>query len=194
MPFWKRPDATLRRWFALILLPLLLGAAGAVSAQGHGIDVRRAAVSVADDHYVLEADFDIALSAPLEEALNKGIPLYFVLEFEMVRPRWYWFNDRALSTQQTYRLSYSALTRQYRIGFGAFYQNYPSLGEALQVMSRLRRRYDLDPGALSRGTAYIAALRLRLDISQLPRPFNLNALGSREWSLGSDWHRWTVTP
>lgn len=194
MPFWKRPDAILRRWLALLLLPLLLAAAGGVSAQGHGIEVRRAAVSVADDHYVLEADFDVTLSAPLEEALNKGIPLYFVLEFEMVRPRWYWFNDRAVSTQQGYRLSYSALTRQYRIGVGAFYQNFPTLSEALQVMSRLRRRYDLEAGAISRGTAYIAALRLRLDISQLPRPFNLNALGSREWSLGSDWHRWTVTP
>jgi hypothetical protein len=194
MPFWKRPDAAWRRWLALLLLPLLLGTAGGAGAQGHGIEVRRAAVSVGEDYYLLEADFDVALSAPLEEALNKGIPLYFVLEFEMVRPRWYWFNDRAIGTQQTYRLSYSALTRQYRIGVGAFYQNYPSLGEALQVMSRLRRRYDLEPGALSRGTAYIAGLRLRLDISQLPRPFNLNALGSREWSLGSDWHRWTVTP
>ena len=194
MRFWKRPEPARWRWLALLVLPLLFGIADAALAQAHGIDVRRAALSVAEDHYVLEADFDIALSAPLEDALSKGIPLYFVLEFEMVRPRWYWFNDRAVSTQQTYRLSYSALTRQYRIGVGAFYQNYPSLAEALQVMSRLRRRYDLEPGALSRGTAYIAALRLRLDISQLPRPFNLNALGSREWSLGSDWHRWTVTP
>jgi hypothetical protein len=178
----------------LLLLPLLLIIADRVLAQNHGIEVRRAAVSFAEDHYVLEADFDVVLSAPLEEALSKGIPLYFVLEFELVRPRWYWFNDRAVTSQQAYRLSYNALTRQYRIGVGAFYQNYPSLAEALQVMSRLRRRNELEPGALSRGTAYMAGLRLRLDISQLPRPFNLNALGSREWSLGSDWHRWTVTP
>ena len=96
--------------------------------------------------------------------------------------------------QQQYRLSFNALTRQYRISFGAFYQNFPTLGEALQLMSRLRWRQELEPGALSKGTPYVAGLRLRLDTSQLPKPFNLIALGSREWSLGSDWYRWTVTP
>jgi len=58
----------------------------------------------------------------------------------------------------------------------------------------VRRREDLDPGTLSKGTTYTAGLRLRLDTSQLPKPFNLNALGSREWNIGSDWVRWAVTP
>jgi hypothetical protein len=187
-PFWKKFEA------AALLLALLFPALGALAAQPHGIEVRRAVVVPAEDYYVLDADIDITLSAPLEDALHKGIPLYFQLEFEMVRSRWYWFNDKPVTLQQRYRLSYSALTRQYRIGIGAFYQNFVTLSEALQVLSRVRRREDLDPGALSKGVVYMAGLRLRLDTSQLPRPFNLNALGSREWSLGSDWYRWTVTP
>lgn len=177
-----------------LLLSLLLAATAAFAAQPHGIEVRRAVVVPAEDYYVLDADIDIVLSAPLEDALNKGIPLYFLLEFEMVRSRWYWFNDKAVALQQQYRLSYNALTRQYRVGVGAFYQNFATLGEALQSLSRVRRREELDPGALAKGSTYSAGLRLRLDTSQLPRPFNLNALGSREWSLGSDWYRWTVTP
>lgn len=187
-PFWKKFEA------AALLLALLFSAFAALAAQPHGIEVRRAVVVPAEDYYVLDADIDITLSAPLEDALHKGIPLYFQLEFELVRSRWYWFNDKAVTLQQQYRLSYSALTRQYRIGIGAFYQNFVTLSEALQVLSRVRRREDLDPGALSKGSVYMAGLRLRLDTSQLPRPFNLNALGSREWSLGSDWYRWTVTP
>ena len=187
-PFWKKFEA------AALLLALLFSVFAAAAAQPHGIEVRRAVVVPADDYYVLDADIDIALSAPLEDALHKGIPLYFQLEFELVRSRWYWFNDKAVTLQQQYRLSYSALTRQYRIGIGAFYQNFVTLPEALQALSRIRRREDLDPGALSKGSVYTAGLRLRLDTSQLPRPFNLNALGSREWSLGSDWYRWTVTP
>ncbi len=187
-PFWKKFEA------AALLLALLFSTFGALAAQLHGIEVRRAVVVPAEDYYVLDADIDIVLSAPLEDALHKGIPLYFQLEFEMVRSRWYWFNDKAVTLQQQYRLSYSALTRQYRIGIGAFYQNFATLSEALQVLSRVRRREDLDPSALSKGSIYMAGLRLRLDTSQLPRPFNLNALGSREWSLGSDWYRWTVTP
>ncbi|MBX3665614.1 MAG: DUF4390 domain-containing protein [Burkholderiales bacterium] len=188
-PFWKRSD-----FRALPLLLLLLAATAAFAAQPHGIEVRSASFAAADDHYVLDADIDVVLSAPLEDALNKGIPLYFTLEFELVRPRWYWFNDRAMTREQQYRLSYSALTRQYRIGIGAFYQNFPTLREALQVMSKVRRREEPEPGSLSKGTAYTAGLRLRLDTSQLPKPFNLNALGSREWNLGSEWYRWTVTP
>lgn len=187
-PFWKKFEA------AALLLALLFSALGALAAQPHGIEVRRAVVVPAEDFYVLDADIDITLSAPLEDALHKGIPLYFQLEFEMVRSRWYWFNEKPVTLQQRYRLSYSALTRQYRIGVGAFYQNFVTLSEALQVLSRVRRREDLDTGALSKGLVYMAGLRLRLDTSQLPRPFNLNALGSREWSLGSDWYRWTVTP
>lgn len=187
-PFWKKFNA------AALLLALVLAAASVFAAQPHGIEVRRAAFIAADDHYVLDADIDIVLSAPLEDALNKGIPLYFLLDFELVRSRWYWFNDKVISREQPYRLSFSALTRQYRIGVGAFYQNFPTLAEALQVMSKVRRREDLDAGTLSKGTTYTAGLRLRLDTSQLPKPFNLNALGSREWSLGSEWYRWTVTP
>lgn len=187
-PFWKKFNA------AALLLALVLAAVSVFAAQPHGIEVRRAAFIAADDHYVLDADIDIVLSAPLEDALNKGIPLYFLLDFELVRSRWYWFNDKVISREQPYRLSFSALTRQYRIGVGAFYQNFPTLAEALQVMSKVRRREDLDAGTLSKGTTYTAGLRLRLDTSQLPKPFNLNALGSREWSLGSEWYRWTVTP
>jgi hypothetical protein len=177
-----------------LLLALILFSPVTQAAQPHGIEVRRATVSPVEDAYVLDADIDIVLSAPLEEALSKGIPLYFQLEFEMVRSRWYWFNEKAVTLQQQYRLSYNALTRQYRIGVGAFYQNFVTLNEALQFLSRVRRREELESGALSKGSVYTAALRLRLDTTQLPRPFNLNALGSREWSLGSDWYRWTVAP
>lgn len=209
-PFWKKFDAPAQkprmREFALLisktslmrksllLLALLMSTFSAYAAQPHGIEVRRAVVAPAEEAYVLDADIEIVLSAPLEEALHKGIPLYFLLEFEMVRSRWYWFNDKAVVLQQQYRLSYSALTRQYRIGVGAFYQNFVTLNEALQFLSRVRRREEMEPGALSKGSTYMAGLRLRLDTTQLPRPFNLNALGSREWSLGSDWYRWTVIP
>ncbi|HSQ02663.1 MAG TPA: DUF4390 domain-containing protein [Burkholderiales bacterium] len=176
------------------LLAVWLALATAFSAHAQGIDVRRAAFYMAEDAYVLEAEFDIALTHTLEEALNKGVPLYFLLEFELIRPRWYWFNDKVLSSEQEYRLSYNALTRQYRIGVGPLHQNFATQSDALNFMSRIRRREMLEPGALRKDTTYIAALRLRLDTSQLPKPFQLTALGSREWTLSSDWYRWSVTP
>jgi hypothetical protein len=173
-------------WIAIVAIV----APAVVHAQG--IEIKKPSVSITEDAYVLEAQFDITLTPTLEEVLNKGVPLYFALEFELIRPRWYWFNDRLISLQLQYKLSYNALTRQYRLGVGNLYQNFPSLSEALEVMSRLRRRQEVEPGSLRRENAYTAALRFRLDTSQLPKPFQLNALGSSQWHVSSDWYRWTV--
>jgi len=62
------------------------------------------------------------------------------------------------------------------------------------VMGNVRRRVDIDPGALRKDSSYVAGVRMRLDTSQLPRPFQLNAVGSRDWYVASDWQRWTVSP
>ena len=175
---------------ALCALALAFGAA----AHAEGIEVRNAALVAGEEGYFLEADFEIALNPTLEEALNKGVPLYFLLEFEVIRPRWYWLNEKVLNNQQQYRLAYNALTRQYRLGLGSLFQNFGSLSEALDFLSRVRRRQVLEPGTLTKGTTYVAGVRMRLDVSQLPKPFQLNALASRDWNFGSEWHRWSVTP
>jgi len=181
-------------WIVAALAAFLLGYFAAAPARADGIEVRKAALVAAEDGYFLEAEFDIALTHTLEDALNKGVPLYFMLEFELIRPRWYWLNEKIASKRQQYRLGYNALTRQYRVGIGSLYQNFATLAEALAFLSRVRLSEIAEPGALGKGASYTAALRMRLDSSQLPRPFQISAVGSREWSVGSDWHRWTVSP
>jgi hypothetical protein len=181
-------------WFVALLAAFLLGLAAASPARADGIEVKKAVLALSEDGYFLEADFDIALTQTLEEALNKGVPLYFTLEFELIRPRWYWLNEKIANKRQQYRLGYNALTRQFRVGIGSLYQNFATLAEALTFLSRVRVSEIAEPGALGKGTSYTAALRMRLDSSQLPRPFQISAVGSREWSVSSDWHRWTVSP
>lgn len=181
-----------RSWLAL--LAALWLALTPVPGGAEGIEVRSAALVPADDGYYLDATFEIVLTHALEEALNKGIPLHFLVEFELTRPRWYWLNEKVANLQQRYRLSYNALTRQYRVGVGTLYQNFPSLAEALEFLSRVRLRDIAEPGALRKDSTYTAALRLRLDTSQLPRPFQISAVGSRDWNISSDWYRWTVAP
>jgi Domain of unknown function (DUF4390) len=118
--------------------------------------------------------------------------LYFVLDFEMIRSRWYWTNEKIGTLQQQQRLSYNTLTRQYRVAAGALYQNFSTLKEALDTLSRVRRKIEIEAGALRKDTTYAAALRLRLDPAQLPKPFQLQT--GRNWDINSDWYRWTVTP
>jgi hypothetical protein len=176
-----------------LVLWLAMGGAGiANAAQTSGIEVRKAALTAFEEGYILEAEFDIQLTPLLDDVLHKGVPLYFTLEFEVMRPRWYWTNEKIVSIQQQQRLSFNTLTRQYRVGAGALYQNFPTLAEALAFMNRVRRREDIDPNVLRKDTGYAAALRMRLDAAQLPKPFQLNT--GRDWFIGSEWFRWTVTP
>jgi len=96
--------------------------------------------------------------------------------------------------RQQFKLSYNALTRQYRLSVGTLFQNYVTLEEAVNVMSQLHNRLVADKDALKKNQKYSAALRMKLDLSQLPKPFQVNALASKDWTLSSDWHRWEVTP
>ena len=178
------------RFFALCVAASALLGAGV--ARGDGIDVRKAAVTPVDDGYVIEAELDVRLTSVLDDALHKGVPLYFVLDFELIRARWYWTNEKVAVVQQQQRLSYNTLTRQYRVGVGALYQNFSTIKEALDYMSQVRRRLDVEPGALRKDTVYAAMLRMRLDVTQLPKPFQLQT--GRNWDMSSEWYRWTVTP
>lgn len=184
LPFWRRLACAVL--FGLALAP------GSLFAEG--IQVRSAELEAGTDGYRLNADFDISFTHTLEDALNKGVALYFVTEFELTRPRWYWFDQKVVELRQQFKLSYNALTRQYRLSVGTLYQNYATLDEAVNVMSQLHNRLVAKKGALEKDQKYDAALRMKLDLSQLPKPFQVNALASNEWTLSSDWHRWEVTP
>ena len=165
-----------------------------VASASEGISVRSATLEAVDDGYQLQADFDMAFSPRLEEAVNRGVALHFVVEFELSRPRWYWFDEKPIQLSQTYRISYTPLLRQYRLSVGNVYQNFTRFEEVTRVLSRLRGWHVADKGALKKDGIYQAGLRMRLDTTQLPKPFQVNAIASRDWTLASDWHRWTLTP
>ena len=172
----------------LLLLPL----AGAARADTIGI--QSAELVPDDDEYVLTAQFDVNINPTLEEALQNGVSLYFVLEFELGRPRWYWIDEKVAQLTVQYRLTYSPLTRQYRLATGLLGQQLESIDEVQRVLSRVAARPVVRKDALSPGTRYDAAVRLRLDVAQLPKPFQINALASRDWSLQSEWRRWIFVP
>ena len=179
---------------ARFLLLALAFAALAPAARAEGIAVTNATIEQADDGWSLDAAFDVQFSQRLEEAVNRGVPLYFIVEFELSKPRWYWFDDKPVRLSQTYRISYTPLLRQYRLSVGSVYQNFTRFEEVTRVLSRLRGWHVADKGALKKEQVYQASLRMRLDTAQLPKPFQLNAISSRDWTLDSDWHRWTIAP
>lgn len=185
----KNVTDRLRLWLLLFAFIPLLGWAAE-------IEVANPQLVAGDDGYVVSADFRFELNPRLEEAVTRGVVLYFVVDFDMTRARWYWLDEKLVSRSQTYSLSYHALTRQYRLAIGSgLHQSFVTLSDALAVLSRLRNWQVMDKSdkTLRPGDAVQAALRLRLDIAQLPRPFQISALGNRDWSLSSDWKSWPLT-
>jgi hypothetical protein len=175
----------------LVALVLLFASSRAPAAD---ISVRNPSLSAGEDGYTLSADFNINLNARLDEAIAKGVTLYFVVDFELSRSRWYWLDEQVISRSQTFQLSYHALTRQYRLSSGVLHQSFPSLDDAQRILSRLRNWQVLDKGSVRPDQTYLAAVRMRLDLTQMPKTFQVNALANRDWNLSSDWARWNFTP
>ncbi len=156
------------------------------------IDLKQATLNLSADqlHWVIAADFTLNLSPTVEDAVSKGVVLYFVTEFELIRPRWYWRDERSVTATMTYRLAYNALTRQYRVSInGGFQTSYGTLAEALGSITRLRGWTIADRDRIRTSDKYEAWLRLRLDTTQLPKPFQISAINNRDWNPQSEWKR-----
>ena len=173
---------------------LVLAVYAAVALAG-SIEPRKGVLSTAEDgSTVLNAEFVIDLGPRLEEAVSRGVPLYFNLEFELTRPRWWWSNENTVSKTTQYRLSYTALTRQYRLTTGNLHRNFTSLEEALRVMSRLVDIPVADKGTLKVGESYEVGMRLSLDRSQLPKPLQVDAIANKDWQVETRVLRWQYNP
>jgi hypothetical protein len=166
----------------------------AVATFAEPIEVINAALEVAETRYALYADFHVELTPPLLEALNNGLSLGFVVDFELKRPRWYWFDEKTASEKLEVRLSYLPLAQQYRLSSGALYQNFPTLAEALTALGAVHGWPVLSRDQVDNGRQYVASVRLRLDPAQLPTPFRVSAVTNREWTLASEWKRFAFTP
>ena len=171
-----------------------LACAAAVCARADEIDVVDARLAASEEGLLLSADFAFDFSPRLQEAVANGVPLHFVVEFELTRPRWWWFDQDTASRHTQWRLSYHALSRQYRLSSGALHQNFATLEEALEVMRRLRNWLVLERSVPLTGSQYEVAVRMRLDTAQLPRPLQVSAITNRELRLESPWKRFIFLP
>ena len=171
-------------------LALCFGAA----ASADTIQVTNAGLEVAETRYALYADFRLDLGLSLLEALNNGLSLGFLVEFELSRPRWYWFDAKSATEKLELQLAYLPLAQQYRLSSGALHQNFASLSEALTALGRIHGWPVFERDRVDNGQKYVAAVRMRLDPAQLPRPFRVSAVSNREWTLASDWKRFPFVP
>jgi hypothetical protein len=173
-------------WVGLVAALLLwLGAGGARAA----LDLQELAV---ERHDGVSVSFNVRLRLPpaVEEALQRGIPLYFAAEATLYRPRWYWRDERIARTRRSWRLSYQPLTSSWRVSQGGLHQSYDSQGEALAAISRATRWKLAELGQVVPDERYYVEFSYQLDTAQLPRPMQIGVGAQADWALGVEHTVW----
>lgn len=177
---------------AACLLALLVLTSSLGLAASSSIQIKAADLQLQDNHYTLDADVEINFDKDIEEAINKGVPLNFLLEFQIVSPRKYWFDDEVVTVTQNSTLSYHALTRQYLVNRNSHQQSFETLSEAKQAAVELTDWKVADKSLLEKGEVYNAALLIRLDQTKLPKAIQVEAIGSEKWNLMSEKFVWAL--
>ncbi len=147
-----------------------------------------------DDSVYLSAAVRFELPMVVEDALLKGIPMFFVAEADIYRDRWYWYDKRVTTATRTMRLAFQPLTRRWRLNIlpgaisvtglrASLSQNYDSLPEAMAAIQRISRWRIADAAEIDAASRHNVEFRFRLDLSQLPRPFQIGVAGQRDWTI-----------
>jgi hypothetical protein len=180
----------LARWLIGCSLCLLLAGNSAAATAVTQLRTERT-----DEGVYLSALVRFELSAVVEDALLKGIPAFFVIEADIFRDRWYWRDLRVASAARTLRLAYQPLTRRWRLNIApglmgnsaglraTLSQHYDTLPEALAAVQQVARWKIAELSDVDPGTAYLLDLNFRLDLSQLPRPFQIGVAGQKDWTI-----------
>ena len=190
-------DSPLRAWLfrcaaraSLVVLGLLMQP---VHAQSHG-EIRELQLERGTDGLYLSAALQLELPTIVQDALYKGISMHFIADAEVLRPRWYWTDKVVAHATRYLRLSYQPLTRRWRLaqaaapfaatGLGvSLEQNFDDLPEVLAALQRIARWKIADEGSLEDSLGYVVNFQFRLDMSQLPRPLQIGAVGGSSWNI-----------
>ena len=191
MPGWK--SAVPERLLRILRLAFWLLAMPLAQAQ-NAVDLQQLRADRAGGEVLVSASVVFELPAVVEDALLKGIPLFFMLEADLLQERWYWTDKRVAGVQRQLRLAYQPLTRRWRVNATtapggdssqglALSQNFDSLAEALATVKKISRWKVSDLGESESSAKYRVEFRFRLDLGQLPRPFQIGTIGQSEWDI-----------
>ena len=167
---------------ALAALAALVALLAPLPARAQGVELKTLKVERHDGDLVLEFSTRLTLSPAIEDALRRGVPMYFTAQVAVYRNRWYWRDERLVRASRTWRLAYQPLTASWRLSTGGLSQGYGSLSEALAPLSRVTGWPLLEGERLDAGERYYIEFSFKLDNSQLPQPMQIDLGG--DWKLG----------
>jgi hypothetical protein len=173
--------ALVRAWqIGCLCLGLL---AAALPAHAQGVELGTLELRADEGTLALEFSARLTLSRAIEDALRRGVPMYFDVEATLFRSRWYWRDERVARATRSWRLSYQPLTASWRVSQGGLQQSYGTLEEALLPITRNARWKIADAAQIDPDDSHHVEFSWRLDTSQLPRPLQIGIGGQAEWQL-----------
>jgi Domain of unknown function (DUF4390) len=163
-----------------------------VAFANSNILIKGADLQPQEDHYVLSVLAELELDTEMEDALSKGVPLNFLIEFQIVSPRKYWFDDEIVTVSQNVMLSFHALTRQYLVNRNGHQQSFDSLAEAKKALMMVKDWRVVDKSLLEKNEVYNAAVQIHLDQKKLPKAIQVDTIASEKWNLISPKFEWPL--
>ena len=179
-----RSQMVRRSFLQGLALVLVLGLLGAVPVRAQGVELALLDLHRRDGELTLDFDARLILPRSVEDAMQRGVPVYFVAEATLYRSRWYWRDQRVARITRAWRLAYQPLTGVWRLGLGGLNQTYGTQAEALAAMSRAANWKLADLSQIDPDSRYYLEFSFRLDTSQLPSPMQIGLGGQGEWALG----------
>lgn len=165
-------------WLALLLAGWLISLAS-LPALAQGVDLGQLQTQRRDGELQLDYQARLSLTPAIEEALQRGVPLYFTAQVTVLRSRWYWRDERLARASRTWRVAYQPLTAQWRVSLGGLSQSYATLSEALAPLSRVSGWKLMEADKLEAGERHYLEFSFRLDNNLLPPPMQVD--------IGNDW-------
>lgn len=173
-----------RKLLGLGLGVLLASGLPVQPAWAQSVELTSLQVLREDGQLSLEFAARATLSKVVQDALQRGVPVYFVAQAQLLRQRWYWRDERVARVTRNWRVAYEPLTSSWRVGLGGLNQTYPTLAEAMAVVTRSAQWRLADLSQLDPDSRYYVEFSWRLDNSQLPSPMQIGLTVQADWSLG----------
>jgi Domain of unknown function (DUF4390) len=180
------PSTVRRRLLQGLGLALVLGWLAAAPVRAQGVELAQLRVSREDGALNLEFVTRVLLPKAVEEALHRGVPVYFVAQAELRRNRWYWRDERVARVTRSWRVAYQPLTNSWRVSLGGLSQSYPTLPDAMATVSRSGGWKIADLAQIDADSRYYVEFSYKLDTAQLPSFMQIGLGGPGEWAIGAE--------
>ena len=196
---FRQPEMIILRNLLLTLIALYFSVSSSLVWAESVTPTRSEGRILSNGQLAINTRFKIDLPEQLRNALQQGVSLDFTLTYQLEKPTIASYRHKIVNWVNSddtvnYRLSYHPITGRYRISVGTFSTEYNKLDTALRGVGAIANWHVLSENTLSNTNVQDvrASVRLNLSTTKLPKPFQINALTSSDWSLDSGWKRLTI--